>query len=70
MVIGGHRGSERGLRMLERTELIIMLKRYREKAQASIKRERDDEDDDEIEIVEPPARKHRRGEDEDVIVLD
>jgi hypothetical protein len=70
MIIAEYRGNERGLHALNRTELLAMLKWYRKKAESGVKTERDAENDDEMEIVEAPARKHRHGEDGDVIVLD
>jgi hypothetical protein len=61
-LVGGYRGHTRGLEVLNRMELLVLLKRCREKATVKVKRERsEDGDDDEVVILGGGDRKRRRG---------
>ena len=72
MIISGYRGDDKGMQALNRTELLTMLKQYREKKVAPIKREHDmdvdGEHDDEVVIMGSKRQKCRQSQ--EVIVLD
>jgi hypothetical protein len=70
-LVGEYRGHTRGLEVLNRMELLALLKRCREKAAVKVKRERsEDGDGNEVVVLGGGDRKRRRSAGDGVIELD